>query len=216
MCARTLSRPRCAMPSRTSLRAGLGGVADQLVEHRHEHVQPLDGEALLAGEGACAGNARSPRPRSGGRAGRAARRCRAAPSARPPRRSRAASCAPRSCVRGRSRSRCCRNRWRAVVRARRGRSRPPVRRWARRWRRAAPPDRPRSGRGWRDRAWGRLAARCPADQSCAARWPNSRMLRAMRAASTTLTTSCVTSVSLELVGGDSWSCGAATVARRAI
>ena len=33
------------------LRAGLGGVADQLVEHRHEHVRPLDREALLAGEG---------------------------------------------------------------------------------------------------------------------------------------------------------------------
>ena len=32
--------------------AGLGGVADDLVEHRHEHVEPFDREARLAGEGA--------------------------------------------------------------------------------------------------------------------------------------------------------------------
>src|SRR2546430_12031640 len=32
--------------------AGLGRLADHLVEHRHQHVDPFDREARLAGEGA--------------------------------------------------------------------------------------------------------------------------------------------------------------------
>ena len=51
-CARTSRRPRCAIPITTSMRARLGREVDRLVEHRNHHVEALDGELLLAEEGA--------------------------------------------------------------------------------------------------------------------------------------------------------------------
>ena len=52
MCASTFSRPRCAMPIIVWRAPAVGGAADDLVEDRHEHVEPFDREARLAGEGA--------------------------------------------------------------------------------------------------------------------------------------------------------------------
>ena len=51
-CARTLSRPRCAIPTTTSWAPSVRGKLDRLVEHRDHHVEALDGELLLAEEGA--------------------------------------------------------------------------------------------------------------------------------------------------------------------
>ena len=50
-CASTFSRPRCAMPSSVWRVPMLGRAADDLVEHRHQHVEPFDREPRLAGEG---------------------------------------------------------------------------------------------------------------------------------------------------------------------
>ena len=50
VCASTLSRPRCAMPMHDLVRAGGGGELDRLVEHRDQHVEPLERELLLAEE----------------------------------------------------------------------------------------------------------------------------------------------------------------------
>ena len=48
----TLRRPRCAMPISIDADARFGRVADDLVEDRHQHVEPFDREARLAVEGA--------------------------------------------------------------------------------------------------------------------------------------------------------------------
>ena len=96
------------------VRAVLGGELDRLVEHRHEHVEPLDRELLLAEERACAGTARSPRPRSGARAAPASRRARAAGGSGPTRSPGAARRAARGRRCARSRRRSSRSRSRAA------------------------------------------------------------------------------------------------------
>ena len=75
-------------------RPDLGGVVDELVEHRHEHVGPLDGEALLPDE--CAVQEMLERLDLGQPPQQVAplRRCRVAAERRRIRRSRAARCAP--------------------------------------------------------------------------------------------------------------------------
>ena len=50
--ARTFSRPRCAIPTTTSWAPLPAASSIGLVEHRDHHVEPLDGELLLAEEGA--------------------------------------------------------------------------------------------------------------------------------------------------------------------
>ena len=51
-CAITFSRPRCAMPIRMLRMPDFGRLADHLVQHRDEHVEPFDREARLARKGA--------------------------------------------------------------------------------------------------------------------------------------------------------------------
>ena len=50
MCARTLSRPRWAIPIDDLVRAMLGSDLDRLVEHRHHDVETFDRELLLPQE----------------------------------------------------------------------------------------------------------------------------------------------------------------------
>ena len=50
--ASTFSRPRWAIPITTSCAPASAASCNGLVEHRYEHVEPLDRELLLAQEGA--------------------------------------------------------------------------------------------------------------------------------------------------------------------